>query len=330
VLQKAAARTSGATVFAYRVRDPERYGVVTFDATGRAIDIEEKPAAARSNFAVTGLYFYDNAVLDIASALEPSARGELEITDVNREYLKRGALQVEVLGRGFAWLDTGTHDSLLQAANFIQTLQERQGLRVACLEEVAFKMGVHRRRGGRPARRSVGPGNLCRLPPTHAGGGLGLRPGNALLAFVFVVLTIIWGTTWAAIRIGLNGMGPFTAVAIRFALATAILLVIAKVLKVPFGVRPREKTLWVLNGFLFFSVSYGVVYWSELYVPSGLASILFATFPLLVHVLAHWLLPSEPSTRARGWAPSWRSPESSSSSRKTCRDSAARRRRWPR
>ena len=141
VLQKAAARTSGATVFAYRVRDPERYGVVAFDATGRAIDIEEKPAAARSNFAVTGLYFYDNAVLDIASALEPSARGELEITDVNREYLKRGALQVEVLGRGFAWLDTGTHDSLLQAANFIQTLQERQGLRVACLEEVAFKMG---------------------------------------------------------------------------------------------------------------------------------------------------------------------------------------------
>jgi glucose-1-phosphate thymidylyltransferase len=141
VLQKAAARTSGATVFAYRVRDPERYGVVTFDATGRAIDIEEKPAAARSNYAVTGLYFYDNAVLDIASALEPSARGELEITDVNREYLKRGALQVEVLGRGFAWLDTGTHDSLLQAANFIQTLQDRQGLRVACLEEVAFKMG---------------------------------------------------------------------------------------------------------------------------------------------------------------------------------------------
>jgi drug/metabolite transporter (DMT)-like permease len=111
---------------------------------------------------------------------------------------------------------------------------------------------------------------------------------------VFVVLTIIWGTTWAAIRIGLNGMGPFTAVAIRFALATTILLVIAKVLKVPLGARPREKTLWVLNGFLFFSVSYGVVYWSELYVPSGLASILFATFPLLVNVLAHWLLPAEP------------------------------------
>ena len=111
---------------------------------------------------------------------------------------------------------------------------------------------------------------------------------------MFVVLTIIWGTTWAAIRIGLNGMGPFTAVAIRFALATAILLAIAKVLKVPFGVQPREKMLWVLNGFLFFSVSYGVVYWSELYVPSGLASILFATFPLLVHVLAHWLLPAEP------------------------------------
>jgi glucose-1-phosphate thymidylyltransferase len=141
VLQRAAARTSGATVFAYRVRDPQRYGVVTFDADGRAIDIEEKPAAARSNFAVTGLYFYDNGVLDVAASLKPSARGELEITDINRAYLGRGALHVEVLGRGFAWLDTGTHDSLLQAANFIQTLQERQGLRVAALEEVAFKMG---------------------------------------------------------------------------------------------------------------------------------------------------------------------------------------------
>ena len=141
VLQRAAARASGATVFAYRVRDPERYGVVTFDASGRAVDIEEKPVSPRSNFAVTGLYFYDNAVLDIAASLRPSSRGELEITDVNRAYLGAGALHVEVLSRGFAWLDTGTHDSLLQASNFIQTLQERQGLRVACLEEVAFKMG---------------------------------------------------------------------------------------------------------------------------------------------------------------------------------------------
>jgi glucose-1-phosphate thymidylyltransferase len=141
VLQRAAARGTGATVFAYRVRDPERYGVVSFDASGRAVAIEEKPKAPRSNFAVTGLYFYDNGVVDIAASLEPSARGELEITDVNRSYLERGDLHVEVLSRGFAWLDTGTHDSLLQASNFIQTLQERQGLRVACLEEVAFKMG---------------------------------------------------------------------------------------------------------------------------------------------------------------------------------------------
>ena len=141
VLQRAAARRNGATVFAYRVRDPERYGVVSFDASGRAVDIEEKPKAPKSSFAVTGLYFFDNRVVSIASSLKPSPRGELEITDVNRAYLRDGALHVEVLGRGFAWLDTGTHDSLLQASNFIQTLQERQGLRVACLEEVAFKMG---------------------------------------------------------------------------------------------------------------------------------------------------------------------------------------------
>jgi glucose-1-phosphate thymidylyltransferase len=141
VLQRAAARERGATVFAYRVRDPERYGVVTFDAAGKALEIEEKPKAPRSNFAVTGLYFYDNRVLDIAASLSPSARGELEITDVNRAYLRLGELHVETLGRGFAWLDTGTHDSLLQASNFIQTLHERQGLQVACLEEVAFKMG---------------------------------------------------------------------------------------------------------------------------------------------------------------------------------------------
>jgi glucose-1-phosphate thymidylyltransferase len=141
LLQRASLRTSGATVFAYRVRDPERYGVVTFDASGRAIDIEEKPKASHSNYAVTGLYFYDNRVLDIAASLKPSPRGELEITDVNLAYLQRGDLHVEVLTRGFAWLDTGTHDSLLQASNFIQTLQERQGLRVACLEEIAYKMG---------------------------------------------------------------------------------------------------------------------------------------------------------------------------------------------
>jgi len=141
VLQRAAARASGATVFAYRVRDPERYGVISFDTSGRAVAIDEKPKAPRSNFAVTGLYFYDNGVVDIAASLKPSRRGELEITDVNRTYLDRGDLHVEVLSRGFAWLDTGTHDSLLQASNFIQTLQERQGLRVACLEEVAFKMG---------------------------------------------------------------------------------------------------------------------------------------------------------------------------------------------
>jgi glucose-1-phosphate thymidylyltransferase len=141
LLQRASDRPSGATVFAYRVRDPERYGVVTFDASGRAIDIQEKPKASHSNYAVTGLYFYDNRVLDIAASLKPSPRGELEITDVNLAYLRAGALHVEVLTRGFAWLDTGTHDSLLQASNFIQTLQERQGLRVACLEEIAYKMG---------------------------------------------------------------------------------------------------------------------------------------------------------------------------------------------
>ena len=139
-LRSAAARTSGATVFAYRVRDPERYGVVEFDSSGRAIGIEEKPAAPKSPFAVTGLYFYDNRVLDIAASLKPSARGELEITDVNRVYLERGALHVEQLARGIAWLDTGTHASLTQASSFIQAIQERQGLMVACLEEIAYHM----------------------------------------------------------------------------------------------------------------------------------------------------------------------------------------------
>ncbi len=141
LLQRAASRESGATVFAYRVRDPERYGVVSFDASGRAVTIEEKPKAPHSDYAVTGLYFYDNRVLEVAASLKPSPRGELEITDVNLAYLRSGDLHVEVLTRGFAWLDTGTHDSLLQASNFIQTLQDRQGLRVACLEEIAYKMG---------------------------------------------------------------------------------------------------------------------------------------------------------------------------------------------
>jgi glucose-1-phosphate thymidylyltransferase len=141
VLVRAASRPSGATVFGYWVRDPERYGVVEFDAAGRAIGIEEKPAKPRSHYAVTGLYFYDNRVLEIAAGLRPSARGELEITDVNRVYLEQGDLQVELLGRGVAWLDTGTYESLLQACNFVETVQERQGLRIACLEEIAFRKG---------------------------------------------------------------------------------------------------------------------------------------------------------------------------------------------
>ena len=141
LLKAAAAREKGATVFAYRVRDPERYGVVEFGADGRAVSLEEKPAKPRSSFAVTGLYFYDNRVLDVAANLKPSPRGELEITDVNRVYLERGELSVEVLGRGVAWLDTGTHAALLQASNYMQAIEERQGLKVACLEEVAYRMG---------------------------------------------------------------------------------------------------------------------------------------------------------------------------------------------
>ena len=140
-LRTAVERPVGATVFAYRVRDPERYGVVSFDEQGRALDIEEKPSQPKSHYAVTGLYFYDNEVLDIASSLRPSARGELEITDVNRAYLSRGKLRVELLGRGVAWLDTGTHESLLQASMFIEALESRQGLRVCCPEEIAYRAG---------------------------------------------------------------------------------------------------------------------------------------------------------------------------------------------
>ena len=140
-LKEAAARTGGATVFAYRVSDPERYGVVEFDADRKAISLEEKPTHPKSRYAVTGIYFYDNQVVKVAEQLKPSPRGELEITDVNRWYLERGELRTELLGRGIAWLDTGTHDSLLEAANFIHTLEHRQGLKVACPEEIAYRLG---------------------------------------------------------------------------------------------------------------------------------------------------------------------------------------------
>ena len=141
LVQSAAQKTTGATVFGYHVNDPERFGVVEFDDAMHAVSIEEKPAQPKSNYAVTGLYFYDNQVVDIANHIQPSPRGELEISDVNSEYLKRGQLDVKLMGRGYAWLDTGTHDSMMEAANFIATVQKRQNLKVACLEEIAYRMG---------------------------------------------------------------------------------------------------------------------------------------------------------------------------------------------
>ncbi|MFI5143202.1 MAG: glucose-1-phosphate thymidylyltransferase RfbA [Thermoanaerobaculales bacterium] len=173
-LQAAAARPTGATVFGYRVSDPERYGVVELDGSGRPVSLEEKPAHPKSHYAVTGLYFYDHRVIEIVRSLERSARGELEITDVNRRYLEWGALTVELLGRGTAWLDTGTHESLLQASNFVQVVEQRQGLKIACPEEVAWRMGFindeHLRRIAEPlAKSGYGTYLLDLLAQRHEG-----------------------------------------------------------------------------------------------------------------------------------------------------------------
>ena len=171
LLSRAVARSTGATVFAYRVSDPERYGVVGFDGAGRASSLEEKPKVPQSNFAVTGLYFYDQQVVDIAANLRPSARGELEITDINRDYLERRLLTVELMGRGFAWLDTGTPDSLLAAADFVASLEKRQGLRIACPEEVAFNQGFIDRNQLEKLGASLGTGDYAKYVQTLAQSG---------------------------------------------------------------------------------------------------------------------------------------------------------------
>ena len=162
MLQKAATQSSGATVFGYQVKDPERFGVVEFDAQGKVRSIEEKPAQPKSNFAVTGLYFYDNAVVQLAKQVKPSARGELEITSINQAYLERGELNVELLGRGFAWLDTGTHESLLQAGMFVETIESRQGYKIACLEEIAYNNGWLSGAALKRSAQQLGDGNYGR------------------------------------------------------------------------------------------------------------------------------------------------------------------------
>ncbi len=175
ILERAGSLTAGGLVFGYLVRDPERYGVVEFDPSGRVLSIEEKPARPRSHYAVPGLYFYDNEVAAVARALKPSPRGELEITDLNRAYLERGRLKVELLGRGFAWLDTGTHDSLLQASNFVQTIEERQGLKIACVEEIAFRQGYIDAAALRRLARVMDKNEYGRYLLRLADGGVGMR-----------------------------------------------------------------------------------------------------------------------------------------------------------